>query len=94
MKQSKKHYYCGYFENYIKNMKSTWTRIKSIVFLNVSESESPNKTVNSKVEYLTNPIDIANILNNPFCSVAPNIQSTIKQNFKHFQHYLTNPCVD
>ena len=94
MKQSKKHYYSGYFKNDIKNMKNTWTRIKSIVSLKVSESESPNTTVNSKVEYLTNPVDIVNSLNNPFCSVAPNIQSTIKQNFKHFQHYLTNPCVD
>ena len=29
-----------------------------------------------------------------FCSATPNIQSTIKQIFKPFHHYLTNPCVD
>ena len=29
-----------------------------------------------------------------FGFVASNIKSTIKQNFKPFHHYLTNPCVD
>ena len=74
-------------------MKNTWKRFKSIISLKTSESESPKTIVNSKDEFLTNPIDIANRFNNVFCSVAPNIQSSIKQIFKPFHHYLTNPCV-
>ena len=75
-------------------MKNTCREIKSIIFLKTSESESPKTIVNSKGKFLTNPIDTANSFNNFFCSVASNIQSTLKQIFKAFHHYLTNTCVD
>ena len=66
--------------------------IKSIISLKAKESESPKTILNNKGEVLTNPIDIASSFNDIFCSVAPNIQSNIKQTFKPFHHYLTNPC--
>ena len=75
-------------------MKTTWNGIKSLISLRTSESSSPETIDNSNGKVLTNPIDIANSFDNSFCSVAPNIQSTIKENFKLFRHYLTNPCVD
>ena len=74
-------------------MKNTCREIKSIIFLKTSESESPKTIVNSKGKFLTNPIDTANSFNNFFCSVASNIQSTLKQTFKPLHHYLTNTCV-
>ena len=91
MKQSKKFYYANYFKNSIKDMKNTWKGIKSIISPKAKESESP-KTVLNKGEVLTNPIDISSSFNNFFCCVVTNIQSNIKQTFKPFHHYLTNPC--
>ena len=72
-------------------MKTTWNGIKSLISLITSESRSPETIANNKSEVLTNPIDIVSSFNKLF--VAPNIQSTIKQNFKLFRHYLTNPCI-
>ena len=56
-----------------------------------SESEYPKTIVNSKGEFLINPIYIANSFNNFFCSVAPNILSTI-QTFSslYLHHYSSN----
>ena len=90
LKQSKK--YHNYFRNNINNIKKTWKGIKSIISLNTKEYESPKTILNNKGEYLTNPNDITNQLNNFFCSIAPTIQSNVKLNFKYFHHYLTEPC--
>ena len=73
-------------------MKNKWKGIKSIISLKAKESESPKIILSNKGKVLTKPIDTANSFNNFFCSVAPNIQSNIKQTFKPFHHYLTNPC--
>ena len=89
--QSKKSYN-NYFRNNINNIKNSWKGIKSIIFLNTKESESPKIILNNESEFLTNPNDIANQFNNFFCSVAPIIQSHIKPNFKFFDHYLTESC--
>ena len=78
MKQNNKQY-CFYLKNNTKDMKNTWNEIKSIIFLKTSESKSLKAIVNSKGEFLTNPKDVANSFNNFCFSVAPNIQSTIKQ---------------
>ena len=94
MKQRKKQYYSNYFKNNIKNMKNTWKGIKSIISLKLCKSESPKSIINNKGELLNNPIDTSNSSNNIFCSVVPNIPSTIKPNFKPFYHYLINPCVN
>ena len=92
LKQSKK-YQNNYFRNNINNIKKkTWKGIKSIISLNTKEYESPKTILNNKGEYLTNPNDITNQLNNFFCSTAPTIQSNVKLNFKYFHHYLTEPC--
>ena len=72
-------------------MKNTWNGIKSIISLKSKESES-SKTILYKGKVLINPINIASSFNNLFCSVAPNIQSSIKQTVNPFHNYLTNPC--
>ena len=55
MRQSKK----PYFKNVIKDLKSTWKRIKSIISLKAKESESSKTFLNNKGEVLTNSLDIA-----------------------------------
>ena len=80
LKQSKRCYYNNYFRNNINNIKNAWEGIKSIISLNIKESESPKIILNNKGEYLTNANDIANQFNNLiFCSVALTIQSNISQ---------------
>ena len=70
LKQSKISYN-NYFRNNINNIKNTWNGIKSIISLDIKESESPNVILNNKGEFLTNTNDIANQFNNFFCSVTP-----------------------
>ena len=72
LKQSKISYN-NYFRNNINNIKNTWNGIKSIISLDIKESESPNVILNNKGEFLTNTNDIANQFNNFFCSVTPTI---------------------
>ena len=72
-------------------MKNAWNGIQSIISLKSKESES-SKTILYNGKVLINPINIASSFNNLFCSVTPNIQSSIKQTFNPFHHYLTNPC--
>ena len=66
MKESKKQYYSNYFKNNLKNMKSTWKGMESIIYLKTSKSESGKRTVNCKGEFLINPVEIANCFNNFF----------------------------
>lgn len=44
-------------------MKNMWKEIKSIMSLKAREPETLRTTVNNKVEFVTNPKDIANNLN-------------------------------
>ena len=55
MRQCKK----PYFKNDIKDLKSTWKRIKSVISLKAKESESSKTFLNNKGEVLTNSLDIA-----------------------------------
>ena len=66
IKQVKKHYYNTYFKNNMKNIKSTWKEIKSIIPLETRETESPKIIFNGKGQFLTNPMDIVNSLNSFF----------------------------
>ena len=65
-------------------MKNKWKGIKSIISLKAKQSESPKIILSNKGKVLTKPIDTAKSFNNFFCSVAPNIQSNIKQTCKPF----------
>ena len=57
----------------MKNIKSTWKEIKSIIPLKTRETESPKIIFNGKGQFLTNPMDIVNSLNNVFfcCTKHP-----------------------
>ena len=65
--------------------------MEAIISLDTKESESLKIIFNNKGEFLTNPKDIASF-NIDFCSVAPTIQSNIKQTFKSFHYHLIEPC--
>ena len=92
LKQSKKSYYNNYLISNINNIKNTWKGIKSIIYLNTKESESPKTILNNKGEFLTNPNDLVIQFNNFSCSFSPTIQSDIKPNFKPFDQNLAEPC--
>ena len=64
IKQSKKIYYNNYFRKNVISTKNTRKGIKSIISLNIKESESQKIVLNIKSELLTNSNDISNQLNN------------------------------
>ena len=64
IKQSKKNYYNSYFRNNVISIKNTRKGIKSIISLNIKESESPKIVLNIKSELLTKSNDISNQFNN------------------------------
>ena len=64
IKQSKKKYYNNYFRNNVISIKNTRKGIKSIISLNIKESESPKIVLNIKSELLTKSNDISNQFNN------------------------------
>ena len=64
IKQSKKNYYNNYFRNNVISIKNTRKGIKSIISLNIKESESPKIVLNIKSELLTKSNDISNQFNN------------------------------
>ena len=66
IKQSKKNYYNSYFRNNVISIKNTRKGIKSIISLNIKESESPKIVLNIKSELLTKSNDISNQFNNIF----------------------------
>ena len=62
MKQSKKFYYANYFKNSIKDMKTTWKGIKSIISLKAKKS-----TFSVVLQQISNLI--LNKLLNPFINI-------------------------
>ena len=64
IKQSKKNYYNSYFRNNVISIKNTRKGIKSIISLNIKESEYPKIVLNIKSELLTKSNDISNQFNN------------------------------
>ena len=88
MKKSKQNYFTKYFESNIKNLKSTWKGIKSIILLKNSASSSPN-LLNFNNELTSDPLKIANVFNNHFSSIGEKTQSKIRlsnKNYTDFPH--------
>ena len=90
MKRSKTNYFTNFFNENINNIKNTWKGIKNLISNSKSNFFVPH-TINSNNNTLTDPKSISNAFNNYFCSIAQNIQSSIKFSHKSFQHYLTDP---
>ena len=60
-----------------------WKGFKSIITLKHITSFVP-RTISQGENVITNPYDIANILNNYFSSVSDTVKESIKYYHKHF----------
>ena len=86
--------YCNhYFRTYWANIKNTWKGITSILNINNTHSNIPKILVSSDT-ISAEPIDIANILNNFFTSIAAKTKESIKYSHKHFSNFRKNRSDD
>ena len=93
MKKSKKNYYNHYFKNNWDNIKNTWKGIKSILNINNTQSNIPKILVSNNTAS-AEPIEIVNIFNNFFTSIAAKTKESIKYSHKHFSNFLKNRSDD
>ena len=86
-------YYNHYFKTNWDNIKNTWKGIKPILNINNTHSNIP-KTLVSNDTTSAEPIEIANIFNNFFTSIAAETKESIKYSHKHFSNFLKNGSDD
>ena len=67
MKKRKQKYFNNYFQTNVKNIKNTWNRIKSIIYLKAKYSESLKSIKAKHGETITNPKLTADNFDNFFC---------------------------
>ena len=77
IESNKRGYFSKKFESYWNNIKNTWKRIKSIITLKAISTSVP-RTLNHNNKTLTNSVEIANIFNNHFVSVAEKARAECK----------------
>ena len=83
LKQSKTNYYNHYFETNWNNIKNTWKGLKSILNMkNISADITKTITVNGAT--ISNPMEISNIFNNYFSSIATKTKFNISFSHKYF----------
>ena len=68
-KQSRSNYYNHYFETNWNSIKNTWKGIKYILRMKKISAEIPN-TLTVDGNTISNPMEISNIFNNYFSSIA------------------------
>ena len=93
IKKSKMNYYNHYFKNNCDNIKNTWKGIKYILNINNMHSNIPKNLVSNNTTK-AEPIEIANIFNNLFTSVAAKTKESIKYCHKYFSIFLKNRSDD
>ena len=93
MKKSKMNYYNHYFQTNWDNIKSTLKGIKSILNINKNQSNIPKLQVSDDTTS-REPIEIANIFNSFFTSIAAKTKESIKYSDKHFSNFLKNRSDD
>ena len=89
LKRSKTNYYYHYFDIKWNNIKNTWKEIKSILSIKPNPSDIP-KILNTNDSNITNPVEIANVFNNYFSSIASQTKVNIKHSNKRFSGFLKN----
>ena len=95
MKNSKRNYFIKFFENNLKNLKSTWKGIKSIISIKSSCSNSPMLlTYTYQNDSIDNPERIANTFNNYISTIGEKTQAKINHSHKNYTDYLTNENPD
>ena len=87
MEKSKMNYNNHYFRTNWDNIRNTWKGIKSILNINNNQSNIPKILVSNDTTS-TEAIEIANIFNNFFTSIAAKTKESIKYFHKHFSNFL------
>ena len=90
MRVSKKTHFRNYFSENAKNIKKTWTGIKSVISIRNASHGQPT-SMNVDGEITNDPTKIANGLNNFYSTVAEKLQGSIKSNGIDFMKYMKNP---
>ena len=80
-------YYKQYFEANMSNIKNTQKEIKSIITIKNTLSDFP-KYLSSNDSSFTNQVEISNIFNNYFASIAEKTKVSINYSHKHFSDFL------
>ena len=86
-------YYNHYFKTWDNN-KSMWKVIRSILNIYINNTHSITKILVSNDTTSSEPIEIANIFNNFFTSIAAETKESIKYSHKHFSNFLKNRSDD
>ena len=89
LKRSKTNYYNHYFNINWNNIKNTWKEIRSILSIKPNPSDIP-KILNTNDSNITNPVEIANVFNSYFSSIASQTKVNIKYSNKRFSDSLKN----
>ena len=89
LKQSKTNYYNHYFETNWNSIKNTWKGLKSILNIKNISADIP-KTLTVDGTTISNPMEISNIFNNYFSSIATKTKLNISFSHKHFSDFLKN----
>ena len=100
LRNSKKEYFNAFFEENQSNIKETWKGIRNLINVSKKSKSNINKIIENGKE-ITNPIEIADILNNFYINIGENVEEKIPNGNKTFLHYLSdrnafnivlNPC--
>ena len=73
----------------MNNIKNTWKGIKSIITIKNLFSDIP-KSLSSNGSTITNQVEISNVFNNYFATIAEKTKENINPSHKHFSHFLKN----
>ena len=90
MKRSKQNYYGGFFKNNLSNLKNISKSIRSLIAVKHS-SASNIHMLTHKGAAVTDPLRIANVVNDYFRSIAETTKANIKFWNKSFQDFLRHP---
>ena len=89
LKRSKTNYYSHYFETNWNSIKNTWKGLKSILNIKNISAEIP-ETLSVDGTTISNPMEISNIFNNYFSSIATKTKLNISFSHKHFSDFFKN----
>ena len=89
LRKAKKEYFNAFFQENQNNIKETWKGIRNLINVSKKSTNSINKLVDNGKE-VTNPIEMADIMNNFYVNIGKNVEKKIPKANKTFLHYLTN----
>ena len=87
LKISKRSYFSKLFESNSNIIKNTCKEINSFMTLEDISTSVPS-TLNHNNKTVTNPVEIVNILNNQFVSVAEKTRANVNYSHKHFSECM------